>query len=168
MNANELMGLNVVDSEHGTTVGTIKGLLIDQQEKRVSALEVSERFLSRSRFVPFESIKSIEHDVLMIPSAQNLVARQDLGSTGLITHLTGRHVFTEDGKDLGTVRSYVVDSKTGDITSITFAVDKTAFHGLWKSAGDSYDLPSRFIITLGEHVIVDKSVPDIIRMRHAA
>jgi sporulation protein YlmC with PRC-barrel domain len=168
MNANELMGLTVVDSEHGTTIGIVKGLLIDQDRKILAALEVSGGFLSHSRFVPFESIQSVEHDVLMVPSAQSLVDRQDLGSTGLTDHLTGRRVFTEDGKDLGTMHSYSIDSQTGEVSSITFAVDKDVLGGLWKSAGDSYDIPGGFIRTLGEHIIVDSSVPEVTRMIKAA
>lgn len=168
MKAEELMGLSVVDSEEGTSLGTVKGLLIDQSARRIVALEVGGGVLSHSRFVPFDSIKSASNDVLMVASARSLVERRSLPSTGLTDHLIGRHVLTEDGKDLGTVREYSVDPQTGELLSLTFAVDKNVLGGLWKSAGDSHSIPIRFVKTLGEHLVVDNSVPDIVGMNKAA
>lgn len=168
MDAGQLLGLDVVASEEGTTVGSIKRLLINQDEKRVIALEVGGGTLSHPLFVPFESIKSVEHDVLMVPSSRSLVDRQNLPQTGIADSLTGRRVLTEDGKDLGTVHGYSIDPESGKISSMTFAVDKSVLGGLWKSAGDRYEVPGELIVTLGDHIVVDSSVPDTTGMNKAA
>jgi sporulation protein YlmC with PRC-barrel domain len=168
MNAEQLMGLKVVGSEDGTTIGTVKGLLISQDEKRLVALEVGGGILSHSLFVPFESVKSVEHDVVMVPSSESLVDRQNLASEGLTGSLAKRQVFTEDGKNLGTVHGYSIDPQTGKISSMTLAVDKEVLGGLWSSAGDSYDISGELIKTLGDNVVVDGSVPERTGMSKAA
>ena len=168
MNAEQLMGLKVVGAEDGTTIGTVKGLLISQDEKSLVALEVGGGILSQSLFVPFENVKSVEHDVVMVPSSESLVDRQNIPTEGLMGSLTKRKVFTEDGKNLGTVHGYSIDPQTGKISALTLAVDKEVLGGLWRSAGDSYDIPGELIKTLGDNIVVDESVPERTGMSKAA
>ena len=48
-----------------------------------------------------------------------LVERGGFKTSRLVGNLSGRKVFTEDGKNLGTVHEYDVDTKNGKITCIT-------------------------------------------------
>lgn len=168
MNTEQLLGLTVIELEHGTTIGRVERVLIHQDEKRLVALEVNGKLASGARYVTFDNIKSVEGDVLVIPSTQSLVDRRNLPDVGVTDHITGRRVYTDDGKDLGTLHGYTIDPHSGEITSITFAVDKGVLGGLWKKAGDTYEVPMSLVRTLGESVIVDSSVPDVTGMSKAA
>ena len=167
MKANEILGLAVIDSERGDSMGNVKGFFIDLDKRLIVALEVGGRFLSSSKVLPFASIKALEQDIVMVPSAQSFINRRDLGFTGLTDRLTGRQVLTEDGRRLGDVRDYSFDVQTGEITTITFGVDKEVLGGLWKTAGDEYEISASHIMTLGDNIIVDNSVPQETGMNKA-
>ena len=117
--------------------------------------------MSRPDYLPFGSIKSIENDVLTILSSEVLVGRGEFKESGLVGNLSGLKVFTEDGKNLGTVHEYDVETNDGKITFITVAMDTAVMGGLWRSAGERFDIPSHLILTLGDSVVVDSSVPKL-------
>lgn len=168
MKAREILGLAAIDSERGDALGSVKGFIIDLGKRSIVALEISGGFLSSSKVLPFNNIKALEQDVVMVPSAHSFINRRDLGFTGLTDRLTGRQVLTEDGRRLGDVRDYSFDVQSGDITTITFGVDKEVLGGLWKTAGDEYEISASYIKTLGENIIVDNSVPEETGMNKAA
>ena len=160
MQADEIFTLKVMDVASGTTIGTVTGMLIDGNKKQVVALEVGGSLLSSPDFLPFRNIKAIENDVLTIPSSAVLVERGEYKTSGLVGHLRGRQVITEDGKKLGAVHEYDVDAQSGEITFITVAIDTAVMGGLWHTVGERFDIPRSLISTLGDSVIVDSSVPD--------
>jgi len=163
MQADEILMLKVMDVASGTTIGSITGILIDGDKRQVVALEVGGGLLSRPDYLPFRHIKSIENDVLTISSSEILVERGEFKTARHVGHLRGHNVFTEDGKHLGTIHEYNIDHKSGDITSITVAIDTAVMGGLWQSVGERFDIPRSLIITLGDSVIVDNSVLNTIQ-----
>ena len=154
----EDMKLKILDVASGTTIGSVTGMLIDSDKRQVVALEVGGSLLSRPNYLPFGGIKSIENDVLTIASDGVLVERGEFDTFKLVGNLSGRKVFTKDGKSLGSVHDYDVDIKNGKITCITVATDIAVMGGLWRSDGERFDIPGRKIVTLGESVVVDESV----------
>lgn len=168
MKIEQMMNLNVVDVSQGATVGTVHGLLIDPMAHRVEAIAVSTGgLLTRPKYVLFTDVVAVENDVVTIPN-EGVLHTGDEFKPGLIESLTQRHVITEDGRQLGDVRSYEIDPRTGDILTVTFGVDKTALGGLWKKAGDSYTIPIDLVRTLGENVVVSSDVPEVTGMGRAA
>ena len=159
MRADEIIKLKVMDVASGTTIGPVTGLLIDGDNRQVVALEVGGGLLSRPDYLPFGSIKSIENDVLTISSSGLLVERGAFKTSRLVGNLRGRKVFTDDGKHLGTVHEYDIETNTGEITCITVAIDTAVMGGLWQSVGERFDIPRNLIATLGDSVVVDSSVP---------
>jgi len=160
MQANEILTLKVMDVASGTTMGSVSGMLIDGTKKQVVALEVGGSLLSPPDYLPFRGIKAIENDVLTIASSAVLVVRGEYKTSGLVGHLSGRQVFTEDGKKLGTVHEYDIDTVSGEITFITVAIDTAVMGGLWHTVGERFDIPRSLITILGDCVIVDSSVPE--------
>ena len=152
------MKRKVIDVASGTTIGSITGMLIDGDDKQVVALVVGGGLLSRPDYLPFESIISLENDVLTISSSDVLVSRGDFKTSRLLGTLSDHKVFTEDGKNLGTVHEYDVDVKNGKVTSITVALDTAMMGGLWRSHGERFNIPRRLITALGDSVVVDASV----------
>jgi len=168
MRSEELLNLKVVDIESGTTIGTITGMLIDGESKRMVALQVGGSFLTHADYVPFADIKATENDVVMITSASSVVGRGTFKHAGMVDKLIDRKVLTIDGKDIGTVHDYDVDIATGEIKSISVACDTAVMGGLWQSAGERFDIPRSQVMTLGESVVIDKSVKDIRKADKAA
>lgn len=159
MKAEDMMKLNVMDVGSGTTIASVTGILIDSDKRQVVALEVGGGLLSRPDYLPFTSIRSIENDVLTISSSDVFVKRGEFKTSGLVGNIKDRAVFTEDGKDLGTVHEYAINPGNGEITSITVAFDKDVMGGLWQSAGERFDIARSLIITMGDSIVVDSSVP---------
>jgi len=153
-----MMKLRVMDVSSGTTIGSVTGIVFDGEKRQVVALEVGGGLLSSPDYLPFMSIKSVENDVLTIPSSAVLVGREEFKASGLVGDISGRAVFTDDGRNLGTVHECDVDTSNGEITSVTVALDTAVMGGLWRSAGERFDIPRRLILTLGDSVVVDGSV----------
>jgi sporulation protein YlmC with PRC-barrel domain len=160
MRSEEILNLNVIDVASGTTIGTITGVLIDGPGKRVAALQVGGGLLSHSDYLPFENIKAIENDVVMVASESSVVRSGVFKNTGMIDKLIGRNVLTVEGKNIGTIHDYDIDIATGEITSVSVAIDTAVLGGLWKSAGERFDIPRRQIVTLGDSIVVDRAVAD--------
>jgi sporulation protein YlmC with PRC-barrel domain len=158
MRSEDILNSKVVDLASGTGMGTVTGMLIDGDNKRMVALQIGGGLLSRSDYVPFDNIKAIENDVVMIVSP--MVDRGTFKDTGVMDKLSGRKVLTVDGKDIGTVHGYDIDTTTGEIASISVAIDKAVLGGLWQSAGERFDIPRSQIVTLGDNVVVDGSAMD--------
>lgn len=167
MNADQILNLKVVEIARGSTVGKVSGVLIDAESRQVVALVLSGGTFGSTRYVPFQSIRSLQNDVATIPSVDSIVHRSSYRSHGMLDSLTGRKVLTEDGIDLGEVRSYSIDTKSGEITSITFG-RTGGFLGGILGTGRDYETPSDTIKVLGDHVVVDNSVPDAVGYHKAA
>lgn len=169
MKAEDITNMKVIEVARGSEVGPVAGLLIDTEAKKVVAVAIGGTgMLVEKKYVRYEDIISIEHDALTVPSADVLVHRKDLRPHGLVESLEKRRVLTEDGRELGTVQVYSVEPQSGEITSISFGVNKQVLGELWKTAGDSYEVSRHQIKALGDNVIVGSSVPDEIGMNRAA
>ena len=158
MIAEAMTKLKVLDIASGNLIGAVTGLLIDGDQKEVVALEIGGGWFSHPHYLPFASIASIENDVLTIASADLLVERGEFKVSRLLGNLDGRKVYTEDGKNLGTVHDYNVDIQTGEISAITVALDSFSMAGLVRSEGKSFGIPRYLIAALGENVVVDNAV----------
>lgn len=160
MRAKEMLKLKVLDVASGNTIGSISGMLIDSDRRQLVALEIGGNLLTHPDYLPFGSIKAIENDILTISSAEVLVERGEFKTSRQVGNIDGRQVITEDGKNLGTVHDYSIDTKNGAILYITVAKDTAVLGGLWQSAGARFNIPRGFIKTLGDNVVVDSSVPN--------
>ncbi len=169
MRVDQMLKLKVIELSGGSQLGEVSGLLIDPRAHKIVALTVARPgLLAKPRYIPFEKLVGIENDVATVQSEDVLVDARSIGKSAHMESITHRTVITEDGKQLGQVRTYEFDPRTGDIESLTFGVDKAVLGGLWKSAGDSYTIPMSLVKTIGENVVVDKSVPELTGMARAA
>lgn len=161
MRSDEILNLKVVNITSGTTIGTVTKLLIDCESKQMMALQLGGGVFSNAVYVPFDDIQAIKNDVVMVESESSVVDRGTFKSTGIIDELNGRKALTVDGKDIGTIHNYDIDIVTGEITSVTVAIDTAMLGGLWQSVGERFEIPRSKIVTLGDNVIVDKSAADM-------
>jgi sporulation protein YlmC with PRC-barrel domain len=161
MKSGDILNLKVVNIENGASIGSVTKLLIDGEKIQMIALQIGGGMFSHADYILFNAIKAIKNDALMIESESSVVERGTFKNNGIIDNLLGKKTLTEDGRDIGTVHEFDVDIVNGDITSITVAIDKAMLGGLWQSAGDRFDVHRKNIVTLGDNVIVDKSIVDV-------
>lgn len=162
MTSKEILNLKVVEIASGSTIGTVTGILIDGETKLMAALQVGGSFFINPVYVPFENIKAIENDVAMVESQSSVVNRGTFKNNDMIDDMMNRKALTDDGIDIGTIHDYDIDIMNGEVTSVSVAIDKAVLGGLWQSAGERFDIPRSQIVTLGDNVIVDKSISAII------
>lgn len=158
MKSSEIANLKVVEIAGGSTAGSVTGLLISAESLRVLALEVTHGVLPHHDYVPFDSIRAIENDVVMIASPSVAVPRKNFPNTGLVEKLVGRKALTTDGRDLGSVQDYEIDTASGALTALFVAAEKTTLGGLWHSTGKPFAIPRSQIVTLGDTIVVSGDV----------
>lgn len=158
MIAESIMKLKVIDMSNGNTIGVITGILINGEFKEVVALEVGSGWLSHPNYIPFGSINAFENEVLMISSSEVLTGRGEYKSASLLSSLSGRKVYTEEGKNLGTVHDYDIDTQNGKINSITVALDTFVMGVFLRTEGKRFNIPRDIITAIGDCVVVDNSI----------
>ena len=158
MTATQMMALSVLDISSGNNIGAITGFLIDGDLKAIVALEIGGGWFSHPHYLPYASINAIDNDVVTISSPEVLVQRGDFKMARLISSLSGRKVYTEEGKNLGTVHEYDIANDNGEINSITVALDTFALGILLRSEGKSFEIPRKLISVFGDSVVVDNSI----------
>lgn len=158
MLADTIMSLTVLEISSGNIIGAVTGLLINGESKAVVALEIGGGWFTHPHYLPFANINAIENEVLTISSSEVLVKRGDFKSTHLLSSLLGRKVYTEEGKNLGTVHGYDVAIDNGEINYIMVALDTFALGVFRRSEGKRFDIPRNLITAIGDCVVVDNSI----------
>jgi len=135
MRAEEMMKLKILDSGSGITIGSVTGILIDDDKRQVLALEVGGGLLSRPEYLPMANIESIEYDVLAISSSEAIVDRGELTTSRLVGGSGGHRVLVADWQNLGVVRDWDIDTSNGEVTLTTPPIDAAGMDGPGRSAG---------------------------------
>ncbi len=118
--AREIIGLPVLTFDTGRKVHEVKDILIDPEENVVLALLVDEGgWASEAKVVPFDGIHSIGPDAVVIENERAVIPvsanRRIHAALGKDRIVIGTRVFTEDGRDLGTVDDVIIDEGTGTV-----------------------------------------------------
>lgn len=116
----EVIGRKVITLDNGEQVDTVHDLVFDYQANEVLALLVDEGgWFRAARVVPFENIRSIGEDAVMIGSADQVVSTRDDSRIAELldtkTGLIGLNLLTEDGEDLGRIADVYFDDHTGKV-----------------------------------------------------
>lgn len=118
-----LLGLRVIDEATGTVLGQVKDLIFDHETDQALALLLSEKELFGlidAQIIPWNQIVHIGVDVITVPSRQSRIsAGADPRVKAVMnrkTALSGTHVYTTDGQNLGTLADAFFEEKTGRIT----------------------------------------------------
>jgi uncharacterized protein YrrD len=114
----ELLGMPVVTVQEGTRLGAVKGVEIDAAEGWIRYLRFDGAGHRADGVIPWDAVRSVGADALTIDSVSQV--QETVGSAAreaLTGHVGDRPVVTEDGRRLGTIRSYDIDERTGRITA---------------------------------------------------
>lgn len=116
----ELLGRPIVAIDNGERIDTVHDLIFDHQANQVLGLLVDEGGWFRSaKVVPFESVRSIGEDAIMVDSAHAVTSTREDGRLAEVldskVHLLGMTLLTTDGQDLGKLADVFFDEHTGRV-----------------------------------------------------
>lgn len=158
----ELIGMPVVSLEEGIKVGRVTGLVINPEEKAVTALVVEKGGLLREqKFVPFPQVHSVGTNAVTLNKSQSAAKGTSLPEILRLfkekVSVIGSKVVAENGTVLGSVVEYRLDTSTGMITAVEIAPTKrSAFLQGVKM------LDSTFIRTIGKEIVVVGDAADTV------
>jgi uncharacterized protein YrrD len=116
----ELLGRNIVAISTGEQVETVRDLVFDHQANRVLGLLVDEGgWFRAARVVPFEAIRSIGEDAIMVDSAESVTTTREDGRLAEVLDskisLIGMTLLTTDGQNLGKIADVFFDEQDGQV-----------------------------------------------------
>lgn len=154
---NELLGKPIIAAATGEIVEKVADLVVDNAGQKVLALLADEGGLfAAAKIVPFDAIRSVGPDAIMVESPEVLVAASEEPAVEAVLEqyqkLVGLKVVTESGEDLGTIKDLYLNDQTGTIEGYEVS------GGLAKDMKDGRAfLPAPKTLTIGKDVVI---VPD--------
>lgn len=145
----EIIGAPVISISEGIQIGSVKGLVVNPQQKNVEFLLLDE--LQEGKELKGLSFRSAEGVGEFAVTVQNSNVIVDLMKISLLKELVqkgiqvlGTKVVTRKGKFLGEVTEYSVDTESGELTEFFYNV----------SGEKEQSLPALSIITIGKEVLI--------------
>ncbi|GGO33977.1 PRC-barrel domain-containing protein [Deinococcus humi] len=116
----DILGRHIVAIDSGQRLDSVHDLIFDHQANEVLGLLVDEGgWFRAAKVVPFEMVRSIGEDAIMIDSADHVTTTRDDGRLADVldskVSLIGMTLLTTDGQDLGKIADVYFDEKTGKV-----------------------------------------------------
>jgi uncharacterized protein YrrD len=151
--ASEIIGMPVVSFATGQQVEKVRDVVYNEDTNTLLALLVDEGgWLHSARIIPFDSIKSIGEDAVVIASdAMIITVDQDprvASAAASNKSVKGNKVLTEDGKDLGRIDDLCIDEANGRVES--YQVSGGLFADMYKG---KVMVPAPTTLKVGEDVV---------------
>ncbi|MGQ9674046.1 MAG: PRC-barrel domain-containing protein [Chloroflexota bacterium] len=118
--AKDVIGLPVLTFRTGRKIDEVKDILFDPEHNRILALLTDDAgWFTDARVIPFDQVKSLGRDAVIvedetaeIPASSRSDVRRAIEGKRIIINM---RVFTEDGRDIGTIGDMFLDEKTGEV-----------------------------------------------------
>jgi uncharacterized protein YrrD len=117
--AKTLLDLPIISLADGLVLGRVRDVVFNPSGGRIAGLLIREAgLISDARLVPLEKVRSLGRDAVTVPDRSAVVPSirvrplRRLLNSGV--RLTGLHILTEGGRDLGTINEVFV-GPTGEI-----------------------------------------------------
>jgi uncharacterized protein YrrD len=145
----EIIGSPVISIADGVQIGTIKGLIVNPQQKSVELLLLDEKSGGPElKGIPFRSAEAVGDFAVTIEDKGVLI---DMMKVGILQELIetgvdviGTKVITKKGKYLGDVNEYAVDTVTGKFAEFYYMSEGKA----------EKTIMVENVITIGKEVLV--------------
>ncbi|MBB6017151.1 PRC-barrel domain-containing protein [Deinococcus radiopugnans] len=116
----DILGRHIVTLDSGQRIDSVHDLIFDHQANEVLGLLVDEGgWFRAAKVVPFEMIRAIGEDAIMIDSADQVTTTRDDGRLADVLDskisLIGMALLTTDGQDLGKIADVYFDETTGKV-----------------------------------------------------
>ena len=124
----DIVGKPIVAYDTGEKVGRVRDLIFDQERNYLVALLVQEGgFMSDARVLPLVAIQSIGMDAAIVSRADQIIpAKSDPRIAAILDRnniMSGTHIMTVSGQDLGKMVDLYFDETTGAIERPTRSGD---------------------------------------------
>ncbi len=148
------VSMPVISLEGGRQIGVVKEIVVDPAGKKVAALIVDQKgWFKEQRFIPYHRIHSIGKDAVTIEKTSGVEKAAGLpGIVGMLkerVRITGAKIVSENGKTLGYVDDYYVDTASGTIAGLEFSGN--FLNGMIR--GRAF-IDITYVRTLGKEVVV--------------
>ncbi|QLG12214.1 PRC-barrel domain-containing protein [Deinococcus sp. D7000] len=150
----DILGRHIVAIDSGQRIDSVHDLIFDHQANEVLGLLVDEGgWFRAAKVVPFEMIRSIGEDAIMIDSAQHVTTTRDDDRLADVLDskisLIGMTLLTTEGQDLGKIADVYFDEKTGRVEG--YEATGGVFSDL--SNGRTF-VPAPENVQIGEHAAI--------------
>ncbi|HWQ62142.1 MAG TPA: PRC-barrel domain-containing protein [Negativicutes bacterium] len=114
-----LLGLPVLELEHGTRLGEVQEVVLNVEQAAVAGVVIAEpTWFSHVRGITFADLHGIGRDALTVRDAgavRDFTAALGAFGAQKLQALCDRQIFTEDGEYLGVLADVVCVPETGEI-----------------------------------------------------
>lgn len=168
INASELLDMPVFSTSRGETVGTVRNIVIDPQEKRLLALTVEKRgWYQEVRVIPAARVLSLGVDVVNIDEKCAAGRVANLPRIVEYMHhpcnLVGNRLVSDDGQSLGRVERCYLDRDSGRISRLMLTGGWLG--NLW--LGRVF-VPAQYIRSIGpEAVVVERRCLEDLQLKES-
>lgn len=153
MDIRSLKDIAVVSIAHGEKLGTVDDVLIDPGKRRAVVMTVVDggRLRKDRRYLPYESIKSVGGDAVMVEDGDALHDSFGDGSRQYhtLSSLTSLKVVADSGTYLGNVATAHLEPATGELTE--FEVGRGGIGGLFSS---NTIIDASSVTSIGDSIMV--------------
>lgn len=114
-----LLGLPVLEIEHGTTLGEVQEVILNVEQATVAGIIVAEStWFSHVRGIDFADLHGLGRDAVTVRDAAAVHDfSANLGALGAhkLLALCDKQIFTETGEYIGVIADVICDPVTGEI-----------------------------------------------------
>lgn len=151
MKIDEVFGKQVLTLREGRRIGKVSGATVSKNERRVTHLRVEPAERGSERYLPWSAVHAIGPDAVTTTSVDNLLTAPPVDDTAdTLDFIGNRQVVTENGRKLGAIRSYSINSQTGEVES--YSLTEIEVLGFPLSADRK--IHASDVLTFGEDVVV--------------
>ncbi len=148
----DLLGLQIVALDTATVVGEVDGLLIDDATVKVAGFLV-DLGLYEASVLPYASAHAVGLDAVIVESGSKISAISANPALAALAEkditITDAKAITREGRSVGTIGDYFVDTETGDVVGMEFiAADQTVY------PRETAVIPASSVYRLGRDIIV--------------
>lgn len=150
----KFIGMPVISLAEGQQIGTVKGLVVNPVDQKISALIIEQKgWFKDQKFAPYGKVRSVGNDAITIGQTGHVEKAASLPEILNLykerINVIGCKVMAENGTQLGIVDEYYVEETTGAIAGLELSGN------LLNSliTGRAY-LDISFVRTLGKELVV--------------
>ncbi len=148
----DLLGLQIVALDTATVVGEVDGLLIDDATVKVAGFLV-DLGLYEASVLPYSSAHAVGLDAVVVESGSKIAAISADPALAALAEkditITDAKAITREGRTVGTIGDYFIDTETGDVVGMEFiAADQTVY------PRETAVIPASSVYRLGRDIIV--------------
>jgi uncharacterized protein YrrD len=152
-----VIGLAVLEEKDGHRLGKVIDVLYSGEESKILGMmvETEGTSLPEMRFIHFSNIKELTEEAVFVTGKDALQALHCLKNSEETSYSTallcGRHIYSELGKEKGTIKDVLLDFTAGKVEGYQIS---TGF--ISDLVAGRYVIPVGNIITMGKDMIVVK------------